>query len=144
MTKKQEQAAEAATTPEITGETEAKIEHKTPCVYCGPSVRGVARQYTVYASRQHPGGAGRVCEAAPGGQEPACAGGTLCTDAQGTGNGRNGGKHFVQQDQKRTVRRNNRYGYIQTWRIYQRTGHQYDRPRDRHRRFARWLWAPRP
>ena len=41
MTKKQEQAAEAATTPEITGETEAKIEHKTPCVYCGPSVRGV-------------------------------------------------------------------------------------------------------
>ena len=33
MTKKQEQAAEAATTPEITGETEAKIEHKTPCVY---------------------------------------------------------------------------------------------------------------
>lgn len=43
MTKKQEQAAEAATTPEITGETEAKTEHKTPCVYCGPSVRGVAR-----------------------------------------------------------------------------------------------------
>ena len=42
MTKKQEQAAEAATTPEITGETEAKIEHKTPCVYCGPSVRGAA------------------------------------------------------------------------------------------------------
>lgn len=41
MTKKQEQAAEAATTPEITGETEAKTEHKTPCVYCGPSVRGV-------------------------------------------------------------------------------------------------------
>ena len=50
MTKKQEQAAEAATTPEITGETEAKTEHKTPCVYCGPSVRGVARQYTVYAA----------------------------------------------------------------------------------------------
>ena len=47
MTKKQEQTAEAATTPEITGETEAKTEHKTPCVYCGPSVRGVARQYTV-------------------------------------------------------------------------------------------------
>ena len=43
MTKKQEQAAEAATTPEITGETEAKTEHKTPCVYCGPSVRGVQR-----------------------------------------------------------------------------------------------------
>ena len=42
MTKKQEQAAEAATAPEITGETEAKTEHKTPCVYCGPSVRGVA------------------------------------------------------------------------------------------------------
>jgi len=40
MTKKQEQAAEAATTPEITGETEAKIEHKTLCVYCGPSVHG--------------------------------------------------------------------------------------------------------
>lgn len=54
MTKKQEQAAEAATTPEITGETEAKIEHKTPCVYCGPSVRGVARQYTVYASGNTP------------------------------------------------------------------------------------------
>ena len=31
MTKKQEQAAEAATAPEITGETEAKTEHKTPC-----------------------------------------------------------------------------------------------------------------
>ena len=54
MTKKQEQAAEAATTPEITGETEAKTEHKTPCVYCGPSVRGVARQYTVYASGNTP------------------------------------------------------------------------------------------
>ena len=54
MTKKQEQAAEAATTPEITGETEAKIEHKTPCVYCGPSVRGMARQYTVYASGNTP------------------------------------------------------------------------------------------
>ena len=54
MTKKQEQAAEAATTPEITGETEAKIEHKAPCVYCGPSVRGVARQYTVYASGNTP------------------------------------------------------------------------------------------
>lgn len=54
MTKKQEQAAEAATTPEITGETEAKIEHKTTCVYCGPSVRGVARQYTVYASGNTP------------------------------------------------------------------------------------------
>ena len=58
MTKKQEQAAEAATTPEITGETEAKIEHKTPCVYCGPSVRGVARQYTPAALdefvKQHP------------------------------------------------------------------------------------------
>lgn len=50
MTKKQEQAAEAATTPETTGETEAK----TPCVYCGPSVRGVARQYTVYASGNTP------------------------------------------------------------------------------------------
>lgn len=49
MTKKQEQAAEAAATPEITGETEAK-----PCVYCGPSVRGVARQYTVYASGNTP------------------------------------------------------------------------------------------
>ena len=48
MTKKQEQAAEAATTPEITGETEAKTEHKTPCVYC------VARQYTVYASGNTP------------------------------------------------------------------------------------------
>lgn len=54
MTKKQEQAAEAATTPEITGETEAKIEHKAPCVYCGPSVRGMARQYTVYASGNTP------------------------------------------------------------------------------------------
>lgn len=54
MTKKQEQAAEAATTPEITGETEAKTERKTTCVYCGPSVRGVARQYTVYASGNTP------------------------------------------------------------------------------------------
>ena len=54
MTKKQEQAAEAATAPEITGETEVKTEHKTPCVYCGPSVRGVARQYTVYASGNTP------------------------------------------------------------------------------------------
>ena len=51
MTKKQEQAAEAATAPEITGETEAKTEHKPPCVYCG---RGVARQYTVYASGNTP------------------------------------------------------------------------------------------
>ena len=40
--------------PPTTGETEAKTEHKTPCVYCGPSVRGVARQYTVYASGNTP------------------------------------------------------------------------------------------
>lgn len=53
MTKKQEQAAEAATIPEITGKTEATAP-KTPCVYCGPSVRGVARQYTVYASGNTP------------------------------------------------------------------------------------------
>ena len=54
MTEEQKRAAEAATTPERTGETEAKTEHKTPCVYCGPSVRGVARQYTVYASGNTP------------------------------------------------------------------------------------------
>lgn len=29
---------------------EGRSTGKHPCVYCGPSVRGVARQYTVYAA----------------------------------------------------------------------------------------------
>ena len=52
--KKEEHATPPPTTPEITEGTEAKTERKTPCVYCGPSVRGVARQYTVYASGNTP------------------------------------------------------------------------------------------
>lgn len=47
MTKKQEQAANAAA-------AETKRTAKGPCVYCGPSVRGVARQYTVYAAGHTP------------------------------------------------------------------------------------------
>ena len=45
-------AAQAEETAEIAQEAAEQAEkpklHK-PCVYCGPSVRGVARQYTVYA-----------------------------------------------------------------------------------------------
>lgn len=53
MSKKTEKtAAEAATEREVVQEMGKAAEQKTktaPCVYCGPSVRGVARQYTVYA-----------------------------------------------------------------------------------------------
>lgn len=43
-------------------------EAKTgPVVYCGPSVRGVARQYTVYAGN-HSCRAGRLHSGPPGGQ----------------------------------------------------------------------------
>lgn len=44
----------AATTPEATTPTTPEQERDefaditNPCVYCGPSVRGVARQYTTY------------------------------------------------------------------------------------------------
>ena len=117
MTKKQEQAAEAATTPEITGETEAKTERKTPCVYCGPSVRGVARQYTVYASGNTPAALDEFVKQHPAAKNLLVPVERFAQTRKALETARHGGKHFVQQDQKRTVRRNNRYGYIQTWRI---------------------------
>ena len=47
------QAAQAGETAETAQDTAAKRAEKPiqrqPCVYCGPSVRGVSRQYTVYA-----------------------------------------------------------------------------------------------
>jgi len=51
--KKEQGAAPAAETSEGTKQEIAKAEKgqwqpPKPCVYCGPSVRGVARQYTVY------------------------------------------------------------------------------------------------
>ena len=95
MTKKQEQAAEAATTPEIDRETEAKTEHKTPCVYCGPSVRGVARQYTVYASGNTPAALDEFVKQHPAAKNLLVPVETLCTDAQSAGNGRHGGKAFL-------------------------------------------------
>lgn len=54
MSKKTEKTTPEAVTqvPEEVAETVAPVEVPVkiaPCVYCGPSVRGVARQYTVYA-----------------------------------------------------------------------------------------------
>lgn len=43
------QAEETAETVQEAAEQAEKPIQRKPCVYCGPSVRGVARQYTVYA-----------------------------------------------------------------------------------------------
>lgn len=39
---------ETATAPVNAPKQENKSAYPKPCVYCGPSVRGVSRQYTVY------------------------------------------------------------------------------------------------
>ena len=52
MNKQQEPATLAAAVGNATAEE--KPASKGPCVYCGPSVRGVARQYTVYATGNTP------------------------------------------------------------------------------------------
>ena len=47
----QTDAQEEQTTQEQTGQEQERDEFAdipNPCVYCGPSVRGVARQYTTY------------------------------------------------------------------------------------------------
>lgn len=41
-------ATDAATTHAPAPKRENKSAYPKPCVYCGPSVRGVSRQYTVY------------------------------------------------------------------------------------------------
>ena len=50
-TQEQTDAQEEQTTQEQTGQEQERDEFAdipNPCVYCGPSVRGVARQYTTY------------------------------------------------------------------------------------------------
>ena len=49
--REQTDAQEEQTTQEQTGQEQERDEFAdipNPCVYCGPSVRGVARQYTTY------------------------------------------------------------------------------------------------
>ena len=49
--REQQTAQEEQTTQEQTGQEQERDEFAdipNPCVYCGPSVRGVARQYTTY------------------------------------------------------------------------------------------------
>lgn len=40
---------ETANIPEAAEQTERKPTYPKPCVYCGPTVPNVARQYTVYS-----------------------------------------------------------------------------------------------
>ena len=47
MSRKTETAIEPKMT-EQTVQAEKKPAYPQPCVYCGPTVRGVARQYTTY------------------------------------------------------------------------------------------------
>ena len=50
-TQERTDAREEQTTQEQTGQEQERDEFAdipNPCVYCGPSVRGVARQYTTY------------------------------------------------------------------------------------------------
>jgi hypothetical protein len=79
MSKRTEQRAadmaapmsEAAAAAEVKTAVPVEREVKTgPVVYCGPSVRGVARQYTVYAGN-HSCRAGRLHSGPPGGQRAA-------------------------------------------------------------------------
>lgn len=68
-TKKNNPAAEAA---EVL-EAQEKVIKTCPCVYCGPSVRGIAHQFTVYPNgelpetlrefmKEHPAAAGLVVD----------------------------------------------------------------------------------
>lgn len=40
---------EVVTTERVAEKKTAKAKHTAPVVYCGPTVRGVAKQYTVYS-----------------------------------------------------------------------------------------------
>ncbi len=56
-TKKEIDAPEVVGAVETTGQepkAEPEITFPDPCVYCGPSVKGVAKQYTVYAGGNVP------------------------------------------------------------------------------------------
>ena len=63
-------AAEAVATERVEDKKTAKAKHIGPVVYCGPTVRGVAKQYTVYSGdipeelvgfiQKHPEAAGLV------------------------------------------------------------------------------------
>lgn len=48
MSEKNKRASQETPVQEEKAETSAPALPK-PCVYCGPSVRGIARQFTVYA-----------------------------------------------------------------------------------------------
>lgn len=52
--KQAEQQEGAATVQAGTKETRQAGKFPKPCVYCGPSVKGVARQYTVYTGEVPP------------------------------------------------------------------------------------------
>ena len=55
-TQERTDAREEQTTQEQTGQEQERDEFAdipNPCVYCGPSVRGVARQYTTYQGGIH-------------------------------------------------------------------------------------------
>lgn len=102
-TRKEPENPEIVETAEVAeapgAEPKEEITFPENCVYCGPSVKGVAKQYTVYTGGNIPAPLRDFVQQHPAARGAGRCHRTLCQDAPAAGDPRNGRSHAVSEGQ---------------------------------------------